>query len=524
MLSAPAAVAFASLCSLSLVQRANELATAWLVHLSARLASLDAFVFPAVSLIGCALRWPTSFADCWSIVRDNIWLLLSLILGPIFGVCGIERRCYARALHLEPPLAYVDISHIDTATVNGGKDTLRATLWLPRGATGPLPTVIVRNPYGGGDRVEWGQCVLAERGFAVLLQDTRGRFGSDGSFVPVEHEREDGAASVRWVRHQPWCDGRVAVFGASYLGLTAWAAVGGLSPEEQVQAIVPVITQARVRTVLFNEGGAVSLELIVHWLALVFKLLAASTARGLLRTCWQMWLESFYSTCSACAPLCKLDTAVLGEPWDFMQQALADESVDGPFWASRDVLCELRVGRPGKVIPPPVHIISCWHDFFLRQTLQDFSDAAQTQPSSRLTVGAFTHWSMVSVQGLQLMFRGALQTLDEHMPLQDHLPRPTSTPRASVRRRPPLPSFAAARSAAEQSLPVQLCFLISRRWAGAACRISFVGGPHHSSLSVHAARPLVGAPPTHARRLLELASIRSHIRSRIPDLGWWPLL
>ena len=44
----------------------------------------------------------------------------------------------------------------------------------------------------------------------MLFQDTRGRFGSDGDFVPVEHEREDGAATVAWAREQPWCDGSVA--------------------------------------------------------------------------------------------------------------------------------------------------------------------------------------------------------------------------------------------------------------------------------------------------------------------------
>ena len=69
-------------------------------------------------------------------------------------------------------------------------------------------------------------------------QDTRGRLASQGEFIPFEHERGDGAASVGWVRRQPWCDGRVAVYGPSYLGLTTWACVGGCADGE-LQAALP---------------------------------------------------------------------------------------------------------------------------------------------------------------------------------------------------------------------------------------------------------------------------------------------
>jgi hypothetical protein len=155
-------------------------------------------------------------------VADHLWLVAAVLLRPILGGPGpFERRCFSRALRLDPPSHRVEVRELATATVNGGKDVLRATLWLPSGVKGPLPTVIIRNPYGSPYRTDWGQVLLAERGYAVLLQDTRGRFGSDGDFVPVEHEREDGLATVRWAREQPWCSGRVGVFGVSYLGLTA---------------------------------------------------------------------------------------------------------------------------------------------------------------------------------------------------------------------------------------------------------------------------------------------------------------
>ena len=251
-----------------------------------------------------------TFRDCIHAARDHAWFLLSLLLRPFVRTPGfVERRCFARALRIDPPQFKVEVQAVETCMVNDGKTTLRGTLWLPAGAAGPWPAVIIRSPYGAQNQnADWGNIVLAERGYAVLFQDTRGRFGSDGQFVPVEHERGDGKETVRWVREQPWCDGRIAVFGPSYLGLTAWACVGACEPGE-IQAAVPIITridarasnpsalthvareaafppsrfhslngrrlrallwtEAAVRSAVFSEAGAISHELLVLWFYLI---------------------------------------------------------------------------------------------------------------------------------------------------------------------------------------------------------------------------------------------------------------
>jgi len=233
----------------------------------------------------------------------------------------LERRCLARALRLGPPRFKVDVTVVDTCTVNAGQNLLRGTLWLPSGrhAQGPFPAVVIRSPYGAQSKhADWGNIVLAERGYAVLLQDTRGRFGSDGTFVPVEHEREDGKDTVRWVRAQPWCDGRVAVFGPSYLGLTAWACVGACEPGE-IQAHVPVITQAVVRSAVFSKGGAIALELLVLW----FYLIEVITHRNPLRlglALYRDWRDHRLSKAAMHEPLGELDTLLFGRTWDFFSR------------------------------------------------------------------------------------------------------------------------------------------------------------------------------------------------------------
>ncbi|MFE7566458.1 CocE/NonD family hydrolase [Streptomyces sp. NPDC057539] len=97
---------------------------------------------------------------------------------------------------------------------------LATDLCLPR-SSGPHPTVVIRTPYGRtAHRAElrgW-----AAHGFAAVAQDVRGRHGSEGEWHPYRnHEDEDGAATLSWVRGQPWSDGRVVAAGASYAAYCA---------------------------------------------------------------------------------------------------------------------------------------------------------------------------------------------------------------------------------------------------------------------------------------------------------------
>ena len=65
--------------------------------------------------------------------------------------------------------------------------------------------------------------LYAAYGYHVVLQSTRGGFGSGGQFDPGRHEVDDGADTVAWLRPQPWFDGRFATVGSSYMGFTQWA-------------------------------------------------------------------------------------------------------------------------------------------------------------------------------------------------------------------------------------------------------------------------------------------------------------
>ena len=111
------------------------------------------------------------------------------------------RAAVARALRLGPPLTRrVDVRRgVDVVMRDGA--VLRADLYLPR-----LPatmTVLIRTPYGRRGPLSLLCGVIAERGFAVVIQSCRGTFDSGGRFDPLVNERADGADTLRWLKHQP---------------------------------------------------------------------------------------------------------------------------------------------------------------------------------------------------------------------------------------------------------------------------------------------------------------------------------
>src|SRR5512138_3220494 len=85
-------------------------------------------------------------------------------------------------------------------------------------AEGRFPVLLTRTPYNRKDPATG--LFLASHGYVVVLQDTRGRFDSQGEFDPFRHEAEDGYDTIEWAAVLPYADGRVGMFGGSYVGAT----------------------------------------------------------------------------------------------------------------------------------------------------------------------------------------------------------------------------------------------------------------------------------------------------------------
>ena len=90
-------------------------------------------------------------------------------------------------------------------------------------AAGRFPGILLRTPY---DRPKSGFERYVRAGYAVVTMDSRGRYGSEGDWVPFTEEHtgdaEDGYDSVEWLAAQSWCDGNVGTLGASYNAWMQW--------------------------------------------------------------------------------------------------------------------------------------------------------------------------------------------------------------------------------------------------------------------------------------------------------------
>ncbi len=112
---------------------------------------------------------------------------------------------------------------------------LYADVYRPA-AEGRWPTLVVRTPYGvQRDGVHAAMIRFAQNGYAVLIQDVRGRYESEGKWDPFRHEAEDGYDTIEWAARQPWSNGKVATQGGSYLGHVQWRAAS-LKPPHLVAA------------------------------------------------------------------------------------------------------------------------------------------------------------------------------------------------------------------------------------------------------------------------------------------------
>ena len=161
-------------------------------------------------------------------LRSNwlLWLaVLIAVLGPMavpsVRLAAIERLPASWKIALSAVRSGVRVDHGVVIPMADGV-RLRASLYLPRDTSGPLPTILVRLPY---HRLRYGEgynsgLFFARHGYAVLVQDLRGTGDSEGELLPWRDAAQDGAATLDWIARQPWSTGKVGTFGCSALGET----------------------------------------------------------------------------------------------------------------------------------------------------------------------------------------------------------------------------------------------------------------------------------------------------------------
>ena len=122
--------------------------------------------------------------------------------------------------------------NVDVPMRDGAK--LRADILRPPGP-GPFPTLVYRTPYDKEqEQRDYSTFHHAlERGYALVVEDVRGRYASEGEFRPYEQEGQDGYDTIEWAALQPWSTGAVGTFGLSYPGAAQWLAAVEAPPNSR---------------------------------------------------------------------------------------------------------------------------------------------------------------------------------------------------------------------------------------------------------------------------------------------------
>ena len=257
--------------------------------------------------------------------------------------------------------------------------TLETELFAPRNGV-RSPTILMRVPYGMRGFSAVAE-IFAERGYNSVIQACRGTAGSDGEFDPLSHEREDGLATLDWIKAQPWFDGRLGLTGPSYLGYAQWAISDSL-PRQSAMSIK--VTSAEFKSVVF-PGGSFNLGLLFGWIQVVegIRSMPVRTARRI----GSGGIERLSRRMSMRLPLIEADRRMFGREIGFWRRWLTDAVGNDAFWEPLDHTH--RIGAR----TPPTSFVSGWYDFMLDQLLRDYETLIDAGGRARLTVGPWFHVS-----------------------------------------------------------------------------------------------------------------------------------
>lgn len=248
---------------------------------------------------------------------------------------------------------------------------LATDVYLPGERTGPVPALLIRTPYNREEGAE-GWFRYVHRGYAVVIQDVRGKGESSGEWVPHHHEMEDGDTTLDWVAAQDWCDGTVGTIGGSYLGFVQWAMAATGNPH--LKAMVSVVASGSSFIDQPRKGGCY----VSGMLPWAFSVSGQRFDSSLMaRSDWEEVL--------AVRPLRDIPEKALGRRVPFLEQYLRHRDCDD-FWKKGEWgSCFGERGRP-----VPVLIQSGWFDDDGMGTTEAL-DISRDWPHRRVVLGPWQH-------------------------------------------------------------------------------------------------------------------------------------
>lgn len=310
-------------------------------------------------------------------------ILLCLFLGLFLAFRHYRVHLYAWHFGFPQPLFRVIVERNVMVPMLDGVQ-LAADVYRPQ-LPGKYPVIVARTPYnkmGNSDVNHRLGELFAGQGYVVVVQDVRGKFASEGKFLPYFHEALDGHMTITWAGTAPWSNGKVALVGASYLGSCAWLATQYRNPH--LRTIIPMFTTSDTFSI-WMDHGLPYLKGPLTWLSLYSEKLNnkefsyAKIEPGL----WKL-------------PVKELDLLAAGHPIPFYREYLSHNTPD-PFWEKISLHSVDNMNIPAL-------IIGGWYDPFLQGTIEDFQRMAQSSSvnnrQSQLLIGPWAHNPALEFKGV----------------------------------------------------------------------------------------------------------------------------
>ena len=246
---------------------------------------------------------------------------------------------------------------------------LRTVIYSPAG-DGPWPTLFMRTPYDTFEELSRQEGErYARLGYAYVVQFCRGTVGSEGEWLPNEHERHDGQDAIHWLAEQDWV-GSIGIHGVSYMALTGWIIADSLPAKVKALYLCHYSVD---RYISAYKGGLFRHDVLTGW---AMDNAGKKVAADYIKSCLYR-------------PHVRVDEDLWGIRLDWYRQWITNTDYADTYWHT-GVWKTLRE-IPEK-IDVPVCIVAGWYDHHLEGTILGYTKLnAKTKARSRLVVGAWNH-------------------------------------------------------------------------------------------------------------------------------------
>jgi hypothetical protein len=241
---------------------------------------------------------------------------------------------------------------------------LYADIYRPA-AAGRFPVLLERTPYDKAvdKEIDIGERAAAQ-GYVVIVQDVRGRFTSGGEWYPFRYESQDGYDTVEWAARLPYANGKVGMFGSSYVGATQMLAAIAHPPH--LAGICPMFTPSNYHDGWVYLGGAFQQWFDQTWTSILAQNTAERYFKGISSTTEDMRVLplSSYRVFNLEKPLQPSDLTPKFAP--YYLDWLAHPSYDSywQLWSIEDRYTEIQV---------PSLTVAAWYDIFLGGSLRNYA-------------------------------------------------------------------------------------------------------------------------------------------------------